>query len=61
MPVFPLVGSTIVVTPGVMAPATSAASIIESPMRSFTLPPGLKRLELGDHGGPRLIREPRQS
>ena len=38
----PLVGSTMVVRPGAMAPACSAASIMARPMRSLTLPPGLK-------------------
>src|ERR1035437_3609771 len=41
MPVLPLVGSTSVVRPGAMTPACSAASIIDRPMRSLTLPPGL--------------------
>jgi len=39
IPVFPLVGSTIV-PPGRRSPARSAASIIARPMRSFTEPPG---------------------
>src|SRR5437867_8726342 len=38
-PVFPDVGSTIV-PPGFSRPARSAASIMGSPMRSLTLPPG---------------------
>jgi hypothetical protein len=38
--VLPEVGSTIV-PPGRSFPARSAASIIGSPIRSFTLPPGL--------------------
>ena len=42
MPVLPLVGSMMVVRPGAMRPSRSAASIIASPMRSLTLPPGLK-------------------
>ena len=41
MPVLPLVASTIVLRPGSMRPCASAASIIATPMRSFTLPPGL--------------------
>src|SRR4051794_27360128 len=41
MPVLPLVASTIVVLPGSMRPSRSAASIIATPMRSLTLPPGL--------------------
>ena len=40
MPVFPLVGSTIVVCSSIR-PACSAASIMLSPMRSFTLEQGL--------------------
>jgi hypothetical protein len=40
-PVLPEVGSTIV-PPGLSWPAFSAASIMAMPMRSFTLPPGLK-------------------
>ena len=42
MPVLPDVASTIVVRPGSMSPSASAASIIATPMRSLTLPPGLK-------------------
>ena len=38
----PEVASTIVVRPGSMRPSRSAASIIATPMRSFTEPPGLK-------------------
>src|SRR5262245_12621594 len=37
MPVLPLVGSTIVDTPGSIRPSRSAASIIARPIRSFTL------------------------
>ena len=36
MPVFPEVGSTSIVLPGVMAPSSSAEAIMEKPMRSFT-------------------------
>ncbi len=36
MPVFPLVGSRMIVS-GLIFPARSAASIIDTPMRSFTL------------------------
>lgn len=39
-PVFPLVGSTSVVTPGLMAPDFSASSIMFFPIRSFTLQQG---------------------
>src|SRR5438094_7140519 len=42
MPVLPLVASTIVVWPGSILPSASAASIIATPIRSLTLPPGLK-------------------
>ena len=41
MPVLPLVGSTMIERPGVIRRSRSAASIIESAMRSFTDPPGL--------------------
>src|SRR3982751_4261830 len=41
MPVLPLVASTIVVRPGSIRPSASAASIIATPMRSLTDPPGL--------------------
>ena len=40
IPVLPLVLSTMVVLPGEMSPRFSASSIIESAMRSLTLPPG---------------------
>ena len=45
MPVLPDVGSTRV-APGVSTPCTSSASIIEAPMRSFTLAIGLKNSSL---------------
>src|SRR5688572_21067891 len=41
IPVLPVVGSTMV-PPGFKAPLRSAASTIATPMRSFTLPPGLR-------------------
>ncbi len=41
MPVLPLVASTIVVRPGSIRPSASAASIIATPIRSLTDPPGL--------------------
>ena len=41
IPVFPLVGSTIV-PPGFSLPCRSAASIMLKPILSLTLPPGLK-------------------
>jgi len=39
--VFPEVASTIVVRPGSIRPSASAASIIATPILSFTLPAGL--------------------
>jgi hypothetical protein len=41
IPVLPLVGSTIKVWPSIR-PSTSAASIIDTAIRSLTLPRGLK-------------------
>ena len=41
MPVLPLVASTIVVRPGSIRPSFSAASIMATPIRSLTEPPGL--------------------
>src|SRR5215208_3588707 len=41
MPVFPEVDSTTVLRPGSIRPSASAASIIATPIRSLTLPPGL--------------------
>src|SRR4051812_144132 len=41
MPVLPDVASTTVVRPGSISPATSAASTIDTPILSFTLPAGL--------------------
>src|SRR4051794_19206944 len=41
MPVYPAVASTMVVRPGSIRPSASAASIIATPMRSLTDPPGL--------------------
>ena len=45
MPVLPEVGSTSTVS-ALIAPAASMASIIETPMRSLTLPIGLKNSSL---------------
>src|SRR4051812_33975694 len=42
MPVLPLVGSTTTERPGLTSPSSSAASIIATPIRSLTEPPGLK-------------------
>ena len=40
-PVLPEVDSTMTLRPGSIRPSASAASIIATPMRSLTLPPGL--------------------
>jgi hypothetical protein len=45
MPVFPLVGS-MMVPPGLRIPRRSASSIMAMPMRSLTLPRGLKNSHL---------------
>ncbi len=42
MPVLPDVGSISTVLPGVMRPSASSTSIIDTPIRSFTLESGLK-------------------
>src|SRR5437870_886503 len=42
MPVLPDVGSTITLLPGSIRPAASAASTIDSPIRSLTLPAGFR-------------------
>src|SRR4051812_24365715 len=52
MPVLPDVASTIVVRPGSMRPSASAASIIATPMRSLTLPPGLDASTLANSSTP---------
>ena len=48
IPVLPLVASTIVVRPGSIRPSRSAASIIATPIRSLTLPPGLNASSLAN-------------
>ena len=48
----PLVASTIVVRPGSIRPSRSAASIMATPMRSLTLPPGLKDSSLAKSSTP---------
>ena len=58
MPVLPDVGSITVVTPGSISPSRSAASIIATPMRSFTEPGRVVGLELADHLGVEVGREP---
>src|SRR5690242_12035043 len=52
MPVLPLVASTIVVRPGSMIPSASAASIIATPIRSLTDPPGLNISSLAKTSAP---------
>src|ERR1700730_5628405 len=52
MPVLPLVASTIVVRPGSIRPSRSAASIIATPIRSLTLPPGLNDSSLANSCAP---------
>src|SRR4051794_31110657 len=52
MPVLPLVASTIVVRPGSIRPSASAASIIATPMRSLTDPPGLNISSLANSSTP---------
>ena len=52
MPVLPLVASTIVVRPGSMRPSASAASIIATPIRSLTEPPGLNISSLAKTSAP---------
>ena len=51
MPVLPLVGSKMTVS-GPIRPAFSAASIIATPMRSFTLWAGLKNSSLATTAAP---------
>merc|ERR1712216_307231 len=48
MPVFPLVGSTNIVFPGVIFPSSSAAWIMLQPIRSFTLQHGSIISSFGD-------------
>ena len=57
-PVLPLVGS-MMVAPGCNKPFRSAASIIATATRSFTLPPGLARSTLANSGRRRPIRDER--
>src|ERR1700754_620460 len=52
MPVLPLVGSTTTERPGRTSPSSSAASIIATPIRSFTEPPGLKYSSLAQSWPP---------
>ena len=53
----PEVGSTIV-PPGLSFPSRSAASIIASPIRSFTEPPGFRYSSFASSCGPAVRREP---
>ncbi len=53
MPVLPLVGSTITERPGSIRPSASAASIIATPIRSLTEPPGLNHSSLPTISAPR--------
>ena len=48
----PLVGSTTTERPGLISPASSAASIIATPIRSLTEPPGLKYSSLAQTWAP---------
>src|SRR5271170_2037078 len=52
IPVLPLVASTILVRPGSILPSASAASIIATPMRSLTLPPGLNASSFANSSTP---------
>src|SRR5664279_4927535 len=51
-PVLPAVGSMMVLTPGWIWPRASAARIMPTPMRSFTLPPGLRYSSLAKSCSP---------
>src|SRR4051794_14376159 len=52
IPVLPLVGSTTTARPGLISPSSSAASIIATPIRSLTEPPGLKYSSLAQTCAP---------
>ena len=52
MPVLPEVGSISVVSPGLICPSASSASIIDTPIRSLTLPIGLKNSSLARRFAP---------
>src|SRR3954453_22167952 len=58
MPVFPLVASTTVVRPGSIRPSFSAASIMATPIRSLTDPPGLNISSLPKSAPPSGARRP---
>ena len=60
MPVLPLVASTIVVRPGSIRPSASAASIIATPIRSLTDPPGLNISSLPKTLAAAVGHEPRE-
>ena len=55
IPVLPLVGSTISERPGSIRPSASAASIIATPIRSFTDPAGLKYSSFATTSAPRFL------
>src|SRR5215218_8215610 len=63
IPVLPLVGTTTTERPGLTSPASSAASIIATPIRSLTEPPGLKYSSLAQTcpGSPSARRSRRTS
>jgi hypothetical protein len=50
--VLPLVGSTITDDPGSISPSRSAASIIATPIRSLTEPPGFRYSSLATNSAP---------
>ena len=54
IPVLPEVDSTIVLRPGSMRPSASAASIIATPILSFTLPAGLYASSLAITSAPQF-------
>src|SRR5512133_960461 len=60
-PVLPAVGSMMVLRPGLIWPSASAARIMPTPMRSFTLPPGLRysSLEKSWKSGAKRVRRSR--
>src|SRR5512133_4027669 len=60
-PVLPAVGSMMVLRPGLIWPRASAARIMPTPMRSFTLPPGLRYSSLEKSWKPGAKRVRRSS
>src|SRR6478672_4898989 len=61
IPVLPLVGSTITERPGLISPSSSAASIIATPIRSLTEPPGLKYSSFAQTSAPSPSPSPRSA